>query len=65
MEDTMGMFAALDVSQEETAICVVRQDSTHVAEAKVLIYPDAIAGWLVERTGGLERVGMETGPLAV
>jgi hypothetical protein len=31
----MGMFAALDVSQEETAICVVRQDGTLVAEAKV------------------------------
>jgi hypothetical protein len=29
------MFAALDVSQEETAISVVRQDGTLVAEAKV------------------------------
>jgi len=27
--------------------------------------PDAIADWLTERTEGLERVGMETGPLAV
>lgn len=61
----MGMFAALDVSQEETAICVVRQDGTHVAEAKVPTCPDAIADWLTERTEGLERVGMETGPLAV
>jgi transposase len=59
------MFAALDVSQEETAICVVRQDGTHVAEAKVPTCPDAIADWLTERTEGLERVGMETGPLAV
>ena len=58
------MFAALDVSQEETAICVVRQDGTHVAEAKVPSCPDAIADWLTERTEGLERVGMETGPLA-
>jgi transposase len=65
MEDTMGMFAALDVSQEETAICVVRQDGTQVAEAKVPTSPDAIADWLTERTEGLERVGMETGPLAV
>lgn len=61
----MGMFAALDVSQEETAICVVRQDGTQVAEAKVPTCPDAIAAWLTERTEGLERVGMETGPLAV
>jgi len=61
----MGMFAALDVSQEETAICVVRQDGTQVAEVKVPTCPDAIADWLTERTECLERVGMETGPLAV
>ena len=65
MEETMGVFAALDVSQEETAICVVRQDGTQVAEAKEPTCPDAIAGWLAERTEGLERVRMETGPLAV
>lgn len=64
----MGMFAALDVSQEgepANAICGVRQDGTHVAEAKVPTCPDASAAWLAERTEGLERVGLETGPLAV
>jgi transposase len=61
----MGTFAALDVSQEETAICVVRQDGALVAEAKVPTCPDAIADWLAGRTDDLERVGMETGPLAV
>lgn len=61
----MGMFAALDVSQEETAICVVSRDGAQVAEAKVPTCPDAIADWLTERTEGLERVGMESGPLAV
>lgn len=61
----MGVFAALDVSQEETAICVVGQDGVLLAEAKVPTCPDAIAEWLAERTTGLERVGMETGPLAV
>ena len=61
----MKMFAALDVSQDETAICVVREDGSPVAEAKVPTCPQAIANWLAERTEGLERVGMETGPLAV
>ena len=61
----MGKFAALDVSQEETAICVVGQDGGLMAETKVPTCPDAIAGWLAERASGLERVGMETGPLAV
>ncbi len=57
----MGMFAALDVSQEETAICVVRQDGALVAEAKVPTCPNAIADWLAGRTDDLEQVGMETG----
>jgi transposase len=65
MEDIMGLFAALDVSQEETAICMVGQDGAVLAEAKVSTCPDAIANWLAERTDDLERVGMETGPLAV
>jgi len=61
----MSVFAALDVSQEETAICVVDQDGGILAEAKVPTCPDALARWLLNRTEGLERVGMETGPLAV
>lgn len=61
----MGMYAALDVSQEETAVCVVDQDGVILAEAKVPTCPDAIADWLSERSEGLDRVGMETGPLAV
>ncbi|MCZ0964147.1 IS110 family transposase [Paracoccus benzoatiresistens] len=61
----MGVFAALDVSQEETAICMVSQDGTILAEAKVPTCPDRIAAWLTARAGDLERVGMETGPLAV
>ncbi len=61
----MGIFAALDVSQEETAICLVEQDGAILAEAKVLTCPDAIASWLAKHSDGLERVGMETGPLAV
>jgi transposase len=65
MEDMMGMFAALDVSQDETAVCVVSQDGTILAETKVATCPDAIADWLSTWRDGLERVGMETGPLAV
>lgn len=61
----MSIFAALDVSQQETAICVVGQDGTLLAEAKVATCPDAIARWLSERSFSLERIGMETGPLAV
>ena len=51
----MVMFAALDVSQEETAICLVRGDGEFVAEAKVPTCPDAIADWLEARGDALER----------
>lgn len=61
----MGVFAALDVSQDQTAICVVDQDGARLAEAKVATCPDTIARWLEAWSGELERVGMETGPLAV
>lgn len=64
MEDTRGVSAALDVAQEETAICVVDQDGAILAEAKVPTCPETIADGFAERVTDPERVGMETGPLA-
>ena len=61
----MGVFAALDVSQEETAVCAVDADGMIMAEGKVPTCPDAIAAWFAQWPGVIERVGMETGPLAV
>ncbi|WP_245696285.1 IS110 family transposase [Alloyangia pacifica] len=65
MEATMNVFAALDVSQDLTAICVVDGAGTVLAEDKVRTCPDAISAWLAGQPGDMERVGMETGPLAV
>ncbi len=42
MEETMSTFAALDVSQELTAVCVVNQEGSIIAEAKVATCLDAI-----------------------
>lgn len=61
----MTKYAALDVSMEQTAICVVEEDGRKVVEGKVPTDPDAIAEWLAGKAGEIERVGMETGPLAV
>jgi transposase len=61
----MPCFAALDVSQEMTAICVVDEAGGIVSERKVATCPDAIAGYLATNAPELERVGLETGPLAV
>ncbi|KAA3441915.1 IS110 family transposase, partial [Mesorhizobium sp. SARCC-RB16n] len=58
----MTKYAALDVSMEQTAICVVDENGRKVAEGKVPTDPDA--DWLAGKGGELERIGMETGPLA-
>ena len=61
----MSEYAALDVSLEQTAICVVDETGGKLAEGKVVTCPDAITAWLREKTVALTKLGMETGPLAV
>ena len=61
----MSVFAAIDVSQDQTAICVVASDGAILAGGKVATCPDAIGSWLSSWKGDIERIGMETGPLAV
>lgn len=61
----MPCYAALDVSQETTAICVVDENGRVTAEKKVPTCADAITGYLADKAPGLVRVGLETGPLAV
>jgi transposase len=61
----MTTYAALDVSQEATAICVVDETGRATAENKVATCPEAIGTWLAKHAPDLVRVGMETGPLAV
>ena len=61
----MPCYAALDVSQEMTAICVVDENGRIIAEKKVPTCPDAIADYLASKATDLTRVGLETGPLAV
>ena len=53
----MGVYAALDVSQEQTAICVIDDGGTLLAEGKVATCPDAIAIWLGRWTGALSQLG--------
>lgn len=61
----MGTFAALDVSQEFTSVCVVDAAGRIVAEKKIVTCPDTIGSWLSKHAPDLDRIGMETGPLAV
>jgi transposase len=60
----MKYYAGLDVSMEETAVCVIDEDGTVVAESKVASEPAAIAGYLAAWSGHLVKVGHEAGGLS-
>src|SRR5918995_150156 len=59
----MDYYAGLDVSMNETHICVVERDGGVVLEAKTSSTPDAIAA-VLETAPVCERVVLETGRMA-
>lgn len=61
----MKTYVGLDVSLDETAICVVDEVGKVLAERKVPLTPEAIAGFIIGRTSEVVRIGLETGSLSV
>jgi hypothetical protein len=59
----MKYFAGLDVSMEETHVCVIDQDGKVILEARTPTAPKAIAAALA-RGPAVERVLFETGRMA-
>jgi transposase len=57
-------FAGLDVSLEETSICVVDEAGAVYREARVASEPAAIAAWFNQAGVTLARLGLEAGPLS-
>jgi transposase len=57
-------YVGLDVSQKETAMCVVDQDGKVLFEGKVPSDPGALAQAIGKRAPDAERVGFETGAMA-
>ena len=55
----MGYFAGLDVSLEETAICIVDDAGQIVREARAASEPDAIVAFFGASGMAMERVGLE------
>ena len=60
----MKLYAALDVSLNKTAVCVMDHDGRLVREVEVPTCPDALAEVLRAYAGRLVRVGLEAGPMS-
>jgi transposase len=60
----MDYYAGIDVSLEESSVCVVDSDGRIVREAKVLSEPEALIAWFGGVGFGLSRIGLEAGPLS-
>lgn len=55
----MRYFAGLDVSLEETAICVVEESGGIVREARVASEPEVLIGFFASLGMVMERIGLE------
>jgi transposase len=60
----MDYYAGIDVSLECSSVCVVDASGKIVREAKVASEPEALIAWFDSLGLGLERIGLEAGPLS-
>lgn len=60
----MKQYVGLDVSQQETSVCVVDQAGRTVYEGRVKSNPGALSDLLRKRAPDAERIGFETGAMA-
>jgi transposase len=60
----VSYFVGLDVSLDETAICIVDDAGVIFREGKADTEPEAIATWLKAVGVSIERLGLEAGPLS-
>jgi transposase len=60
----MEHYAGIDVSLECSSVCVVDAKGKIVREAKVASEPEALIAWFRSLGFGVERIGLEAGPLS-
>ena len=60
----MSYYVGIDVSLEQSSVCVVDEQGGIVCEAKVLSEPDALTHFFSELDLPLTRIGLEAGPLS-
>jgi transposase len=60
----MNYYCGIDVSLEQSSVCVVDAKGRIVREAKVLSEPEALIAWFRSLDFPLARIGLEAGPLS-
>src|SRR5713226_2367824 len=60
----MDYYAGIDVSLEQSSVCVVDTAGKIIREAKVASEPEALIDWFSSLGIGLARIGLEAGPLS-
>ena len=60
----MDHYAGIDVSLECSSVCVVDAGGKIIREAKVASEPAALIAWFASLGFGLNRIGLEAGPLS-
>jgi transposase len=61
---SMEHFAGLDVSVNDTSVCIVDETGKIVREVKVASEPEAVLQVLRNRSYSFKRIGLEAGPLS-
>jgi transposase len=60
----MEHYAGIDVSLEQSSVCIVDTTGRIVREASVASEPEALIGWFAAQGIALARIGLEAGPLS-
>src|ERR1700732_5509535 len=60
----MNHYAGIDMSLECSSVCVVDANGKILREARVASEPEALIAWFASLGFGLERIGLEAGPLS-
>jgi transposase len=60
----MNHYVGIDVSLEDSSVCVVDGNGKIVCEGKIASEPDALIKWLKGLKLELTRIGLEAGPLS-
>ena len=60
----MKQYVGLDVSLEQTAVCIIDEQGKAFWRGKCASTPEAIAAVINARAPHVERIGLESGPLS-